>query len=452
MLNITSNTIKGLIDEKKYSSMVKSFNPKKSMTALRLLIVLFILLILVLMLPWTQNIRAMGSVTALNPEQRPQTIQTVIGGRIEKWFVKEGDFVKKGDTILYISEVKDEYFDPSLLERTDEQIKAKELSVNAYMEKVKSMDNQISALSQGLVLKKEQAINRLLQARLKVKSDSIDLEAAKTNYEIALAQLARMKELHEKGLKSLTDLETRKLKTQETQAKLISQENNLLSARNQLINAQIELSSIQADYRDKISKSESEKYAAMSGMFDAEATVTKMQNQYSNYLVRSGLYFITAPQDGYITKAIRTGIGETIKEGTEIISIMPSVYDLAVEVYVRPIDLPLVSKGSNVRVQFDGWPAIVFSGWPNVSYGTYGGKVVAIDNFISSNGKFRVLVKPDIKDHPWPKEIRVGAGVNTMMLLKDVQLWYELWRQINGFPPEYYKPVVTTSSFGPANK
>lgn len=177
----------------------------------------------------------------------------------------------------------------------------------------------------------------------------------------------------------------------------------------------------------------------MSNMYDAEAVVTKLQNQYMNYMVRTGMYFITAPQDGYITKAIKTGIGETIKEGSEIVSIMPANIDLAVEIYVAPIDVPLLAKGSNVRVQFDGWPAIVFSGWPSISYGTYGGKVIAIDNFISENGKYRILVVPDKNDHPWPKELRVGGGVNSMMLLKDVPVWYEIWRNINGFPPEYYK-------------
>jgi hypothetical protein len=125
---------------------------------------------------------------------------------------------------------------------------------------------------------------------------------------------------------------------------------------------------------------------------------------------------------------------------------MPANIDVAVEVFVKPIDIPLLGKGSKVRVQFDGWPAIVFSGWPNVSYGTYGGKVVAIDNFISENGKYRVLVVPDTNDHAWPKEIRVGAGVSSMMLLKDVPIWYELWRKINGFPPEYYKQLSTKPS------
>jgi len=151
------------------------------------------------------------------------------------------------------------------------------------------------------------------------------------------------------------------------------------------------------------------------------------------------MYFILAPQDGYITKAIQSGIGELIKEGSEIISIMPSDYELAVEMYVNPMDIPLLEKGQHVQIQFDGWPSVIFSGWPGISYGTYGGEVVAIDNFISENGKYRVLVSHDKNYQVWPKEIRLGAGANTLTLLKEVPVWYELWRQINGFPPDYYK-------------
>lgn len=396
--------------------------------------------------PWTQNIRARGNVTTLKPDQRPQTIHSVIAGRIEKWFVQEGDFVEKGDTILFISEVKDDYFDPNLLGRTQEQLKAKELSVDSYMEKVRALDKQIDALVQTAELKLKQTKNKYRQAELKVVADSMDYQAYKVNFDIAQTQFERFKELQEKGLKSLTDLENKRNSMQKAQAEMIAGENKLLTSRNELINAEVELLAVQAKYRDEIAKAESDKYTAMSSMYDAEATVTKLQNQYMNYSVRSGLYYITAPQDGYVTKAIQSGIGETIKEGASIVSIMPSKYDLAVAMYIKPIDLPLLDKGSPVRIQFDGWPAIVFSGWPNTSYGTYGGKVFAIDNFISNNGMYRVLVAPDEEDHPWPDALRVGAGASNMLLLKDVPIWYELWRQINGFPPDYYKPETTPPS------
>lgn len=145
-----------------------------------------------------------------------------------------------------------------------------------------------------------------------------------------------------------------------------------------------------------------------------------------------------APQSGYITKAIQVGIGETIKEGAEIISIMPQNYSLAVEIYVDPIDLPLVKLDSKIRFIFDGWPAIVFSGWPELSNGTFGGTVMAVDNFTSANNKYRVLVVPDPDEEPWPEALRIGAGADGIALLNDVPVWYEIWRQMNGFPPDYY--------------
>jgi hypothetical protein len=125
---------------------------------------------------------------------------------------------------------------------------------------------------------------------------------------------------------------------------------------------------------------------------------------------------------------------------------MPTNYDLAVEMYVRPMDLPLLQVGQHVRIQFDGWPAIVFSGWPNTSYGTYGGTVFAIDQFANENGEFRVLVSPDPKENKWPEALRVGGGAYAMLLLNDVPIWYELWRNVNGFPPDYYKAPVKKST------
>ena len=438
MLNISKTRVKGYINSNDYESL-RSFDLKKRKRKRYLFGSIMLIILIVLMLPWTQNIISRGYVTSLYPEQRPQAIVSLISGRIDQWYVREGQFVEKGDTIVNISEIKDEYFDPQLLTRTEEQIFAKESAVQSYMEKVKALDAQIDALNQNLKLKLEQARNKLKQAKLQVTADSIDLSAAKINYDIAIAQLERMEKLYEQGLKSKTELETRRSKLQETQAKLISMESKLLSSKNDVINAEVEINSIRADFRDKLAKAESEKFATLSNMYDAEATVSKMQNQLSNYSIRRGFYYITAPQNGYITQAVRTGIGETIKEGEQIVTIMPSSYQLAVEMYVQPLDLPLVEKGQNIRIQFDGWPAIVFSGWPGVSTGTFGGEVVAIDNFANSEGKYRVLVAPDPEEEDWPDGLRVGAGAKTFALLKDVPIWYELWRQINGFPPDYYK-------------
>ncbi|WP_264512463.1 HlyD family secretion protein [Flavobacterium sp. N1719] len=396
--------------------------------------------LVILFLPWTQNISGSGAVTTLKPDQRPQTVHNAIAGRIEKWYVKEGDYVKKGDTILFISEIKEDYFDPNLVDNTKNQVEAKKMAVESYSGKVSTLGTQISAIEAERNLKLQQAKNKIRQSILKVQSDSMDLEAVKTQLKIANTQFNRSLTLNKEGLKPLTDVEEKRLKLQEVEAKIITQENKFISSKNELINAQVEVNRIGAEYAEKASKARSDRFTAMSSQYDTEAQVNKLQNQYTNYKIRNGLYYITAPQNGYVNRALKSGLGETIKEGTEIVSIMPSKYDIAVETYVSPTDLPLIHKGEKVRIWFDGWPTIVFSGWPNMSYGTFGGKIVAVENFISPNGKFRVLIAPDNEDHPWPKQISMGSGAQTLALLDNVPVWYEIWRTLNGFPPNYYQP------------
>lgn len=440
MLNISNNHLEKRIDLLKYKAYNKA-QRKKHYKFFNILIGVFFLIVLIcLFLPWTQNVSGKGYITTLSLDQRPQTIQSPIPGKIEKWYVNEGSLVKKGDTILFISEIKSEYMDPLLVQRTNSQRDAKSNSVNSYKGKTGVLQNQISSLQRERELKLSQAKNKLKQANLKVLSDSINFEATKGNLVIAETQYNRTLTLQSEGLKSVVDVEVKRTKLQQMQAKVIEQENKLLASRNQILNAQLEISRTATEFANKIAKSRSDLFSAESNQFEAEAQVLKLENQSANYSLRNQMYYITAPQDGYINKAVRTGIGETFKEGEKLVNIMPSNYDLAVETYVSPIDLPLIHVDEKVRVQFDGWPAIFFSGWPNASFGTYGGRVVAVETFISKNGKFRVLIAPDINAEIWPEKLRPGSGAKTIALLENVPLWYEIWRQLNGFPPNYYTP------------
>jgi multidrug resistance efflux pump len=422
-----------------FSATEKIISVKFTRIVVRLLMGMSLFFFIMLFVPWTQNIQSLGKVTTLYPSQRPQNIQSTIAGRIDKWYVREGVYVHKGDTIAFLTEIKNEYFDPELIDRTKEQINAKASGVQSYEEKVKAIDQQIKALQQSRVLKLEQAINKIEQTRLKMVGDSMNFAAAKVNFEVAEAQFKRQQTLYDQGLKSLTDLESRKLKLQEGQAKLISAESKYLSTQNEFINARLEYNNIENEFGDKLAKSASEKYAALSDQFDAEEKLAVLENKLSNVLIRANFYYITAPQDGRIASILIKGLGETVKEQQDIAIIVPDEQKLAVELYIEPIDLPLISQGTEVRVQFDGWPAIYFSGWPGVSYGTFGAEVVAIDNVISANNRYRILVAESPAFEAWPVQLRVGAGARGIALLNRVPIWYELWRQLNGFPPDFYR-------------
>jgi multidrug efflux pump subunit AcrA (membrane-fusion protein) len=397
-------------------------------------------LCVLLFLPWTQNIRARGSVTTLRQEQRPQEIPTVIPGRVVKWFVKEGDRVGVGDTILQLAEVKDDYFDPQLLQRTQEQLDAKAASVESYRGKADAAGSQLEALRLALDLKLKDIDNKIGQQLLKIRSDSMELLAANNDLSIKTEQFRRQRVLFDSGLVSLTLLEQRNQAFQESSAKRVSADIKFRNARQEYVRLQIERNGELQGYLEKISKTEGDRFQSLSQVQTGSADVAKLRNQFANYTIRSGLYTITAPQTGQVVKARKAGIGEILKEGDVISEIVPTDIQYAIEMYVRPVDLPLLSIGQKVRLLFDGFPAIVFSGWPQASYGTFGGEVSAIESNVSTNGKFRILIKEDRTDKPWPPQLMMGTGAQGIALLKDVPIWYELWRNINGFPPDYYKP------------
>jgi len=438
MLNISPNSVKQRINEKDYQSFQETDLPASNRMFKYWLISSFIILFLSLFLPWTQNIQTKGKLTTLNPGQRPQSIEATIAGRIDKWFVREGQFVKKGDTIAHLSEIKVDYFDEGLVSRTQMQVAAKSSSIQAYSQKTNALEQQIAAMQKELGFKKEQLENKVQQASFKIKSAEANLKQAAIDFQIAEYQYRRTDTLFQKGIKSLTDLEGKRLKMQETEAKVVAATNKLAEAKNNEQIAQLDFSTIENEYANKIAKAQSEKFSTLSAQFDATGSVNKLENQYQNYLKRADFYYVTAPQDCYINQALKKGIGETVKEGEALVTIMPADFDLAVELFVLPMDLPLVQLGQEVRFIFDGWPAFVFSGWPGLSFGTYHGHITAIENNISKNGKYRVLVRSH-KEKPWPDALRVGSGAQGIALLNNVPIWYELWRQLNGFPPDFYE-------------
>lgn len=438
MLNISSNSH---LPDKHYKQRLQSakalHTPKNIRVLVRVLTGVLLLFLVVMFLPWQQNIRAEGELTALSPKDRPQTIETPIDGRIEEWMVQEGQLVDSGQVLLVISEIKDKFFDPQLLDRTRQQIAAKERSISAKQDKATAKEEQLLALREQLGLKLQQTEQKIQQYQLKVVSDSNDWVAAKVDLRNYKRQYQANQAMYDSGLISLVKLEAARSKLQEGVAKEISYQNKYLSTKNELAIARLELSGVMADARDKIAKTESERSATVAEITDSEGDLIKARNEYANLEVRSGMRIIRAPQRGYVVKALKSGIGETVKANSALMTLMPEKPQLAVALYVKAMDVPLLSLGRHVRLRFDGWPALQFSGWPSVSVGTFGGKIQTIDYVNSKEGKYRILVVPDARnDHDhWPAQLRVGSGVYGWAMLDEVPIWYEIWRNLNGFPP-----------------
>ncbi|SDL65844.1 HlyD family secretion protein [Chryseobacterium taihuense] len=432
----------------KLQSVDKIYLINKESRVKRWFLFIFLGGIIVLFLPWTQNIQVKGNVSTLYQEQRPQQLNSPIPGRIIKWYVKNGDYVKKGDTILQLSEVKEDYLDPLLVKRTEQQVEAKKGVRDYYEAKVGTTNSQIEALNSARDLKLSQLKVKISQLNNKLAGEEAELAAANNELRMSADQYDRQKKMYDEGLVSLTQFQQRSVSYQNALAKKTSAENKIAQTRQEIVNVSIEQNATIQDYNEKLSKTEGERFQSMGQIEGSDGDIAKLENQVANYRARQGLYFVIASQDGQVVQINKAGIGEILKDGESIGVIVPEKVDYAVEIYIKPVDLPLVKEGQRVMCIFDGFPAIVFSGWPNSSYGTFAGKVIAVESNISANGLFKALVIQDKDEKQWPPKIKMGTGVQGIAILNDVPIWYELWRNINGFPPDYYEVNTTDKSAG----
>lgn len=422
----------------KPKSFEKIYHAHRNSRVKRWFYIFMALAIVTLFLPWTQNIKTTGTVTTLYQEQRPQLLNSPIPGRITKWYVKNGDYVKKGDTILQLSEIKEDYMDPMLLSRTEDQVEAKKGVRDFYEAKIGTTDAQLQALNSSRELKLQQLKVKIQQLNNKLAAEEAELKAANNELNLSADQYERQQKMYDEGLVSLTQFQQRSVSYQNALAKKTAAENKLAQTRQEIITVNIEQNATVQDYTEKLSKIQGERFTSMGQIESSTGEIAKLESQMSNYKIRQGLYYVLASQDGQIVQLSKSGIGEILKDGESIGSIVPLNVDYAVEIYIKPVDLPLVKPGQRVMCIFDGFPAIVFSGWPNTSYGVFAGKVIAVESNITTNGMFKALVVEEKGKKAWPPQIKMGAGVQGIAILNDVPIWYELWRNINGFPADYY--------------
>lgn len=305
----------------------------------RILVIMLLLgaatLIAVLIkVPWQQTASGSGRVVAFSPDERIQTLDAPLSGRIYRWFVQEGDSVQKGDPIVEIRDI-----DPGILDR----------------------------------LRREQDA---VQTRL---------EAAKLQAETARLNVERQEKAVAKGLSAPRVFEQARMEW----AKYLSDE---AKAAEDLAKVEVRLS-------------------------------------------RQGAQLVNSPSAGRIQRRMAGEGGVLVSAGTPMATLVPKTDSRAVELRIDGNDIPLVHKGDEVRIQFEGWPAVQVSGWPSVAVGTFPARVEFVDTADSADGGFRVLVTPyNRKDWPAGHYLRQGTRAQGWVLLNDVKLWYELWRRFNGFP------------------
>ncbi len=259
------------------------------------------------------------------------------------------------------------------------------------------------------------------------------MSAARGKLEAATLNFTRKKKLADEGLESQRSYELARAKQIEADAKVSESKAKVAEKRSKVL-------SLKAERESKASSLDAKIQAVRSKLEDTRAKFADAQGSLSKAevkLARQRQQKLHAPRDGVILEISAREESEFVKAGDSLATLIPETDSRAVELWISGLDVPLVWQGRHVRLQFEGWPAVQFSGWPSVAVGTFAGVIDFVDARANDEGKFRVVVLPDPEEQSWPRSeiLRQGARANGWILLDEVPLWYEFWRQLNGFPP-----------------
>ncbi|WP_262965603.1 HlyD family secretion protein [Methylobacter psychrophilus] len=412
------------------SALSVAHTPRLISSLARAAVWLFLLTPLALLLtPWQQNITGTGRVTAFAPLERQQNVDAPVAGRIVQWLTKEGNKVKAGDVLLEIVDV-----DPDLLKRMGQQREAAAAKLVAKEEELSSYRLQIDNLVATRDLQVATAQYRLDVARQRAIAANEAIVSARATLETASIQSERLQRLLVDGLVSKRDVEIAQRDGIVALRNLNSGQAALSGGLAEQRATETEIGRIRADAQARIDSASAAANKTQSELEDSRTSLLKSEVDLS----RQQSQVVKAPRDGSILRLLVNPQSDIVKQGDPLLVLVPDPDVKAVELWVDGNDAVLIMPGRHTRLQFEGWPALQFAGWPEVAVGTFGGTVAFVDATDDGKGKFRVLIIPDKTDQPWPAErfLRQGVRVKGWVLLNRVTMVYELWRQLNAFPPQ----------------
>ncbi|MEO6953242.1 MAG: HlyD family efflux transporter periplasmic adaptor subunit [Polyangia bacterium] len=394
----------------------------------RLLIVTIALFVAALVIaPWTQTTRGTGRVVAYTPVERQQTLQAPVEGRIVRWHVVEGSRVKAGAPIVDLADL-----DPQIVLRLTQERDAVVARLEAAQSRVEAVTARLGSLSGSRSAGLDAAGHRNTMATARARAAEQALRAAEAAEKTAKLNVERLEALERAGLRSRRDLELAQLDEVRTRTDAERALSTSLAARSEQTALTADRSKIGTDGNASLEDARATKASAQSEIASATAELARIEVKLS----RQSTQAVKAPRDGTIMRLLASNDAELLKAGAPLALFVPDTEQRAVELWIDGNDVPLVAAGRQVRLQFEGWPAVQFAGWPSVAVGTFGGVVRLVDSHDDGKGKFRVLVTPS-DGETWPSGVflRQGTRAHGWILLNRVRLGYELWRQFNGFPP-----------------
>jgi multidrug efflux pump subunit AcrA (membrane-fusion protein) len=386
--------------------------------------------------PWRQSVQGTGRVIAYAPLERQQTIEAPIDARLTRFLVSEGQHVEEGELLVELTDN-----DPMLRDRLDAEREVTATRLSSYEDRVR-----VLAERQDAVARSQRSAVTASEARMRVASDRVEaaeqsLAAAEADLDAQVLNLARHRVLVDQGLVSQRELELAALAEARARTARDGARASRDAARGELEAARASLEQARATATAETENATATLRSAETDRDAAQAALLRIDSR----VARQATQEVRAPRAGTVLRILGNAGGEQVRAGDALLALVPDTDLRAVELWVDGNDASLVSPGRVARLQFEGWPAVQFTGWPSVAIGTFAGHVSFVDSTDDGSGNFRVVIQPDPRGEPWPEArfLRQGVRVNGWVLLDEVRLGFELWRQLNGFPPALRNPPTT---------
>ncbi|MFT7630758.1 MAG: multidrug resistance efflux pump [Mariniblastus sp.] len=380
-------------------------------------------------LPWQQTSRGTGQVIAFAPQERQQSVQAPLKGVVIR--IKEGLFegaqVKKGDFLLQIQP-----FAPEMILQLEQQVRELQAKENASNAKAEAYGLNVAGYTDAREFAVSAAKEMVSAAEAKLESQGKKVDGFRAKKLQARLNYDRQEGLFQKGIKAAKEIEKFKKELDVSEAEFESGLQDVLGLKNELKAKQEELEEKRSLASTKIESARAMQQDALSSASSIRKDIVDLEMKQKE--IDRGT--VKAPRDGTVFRLNVNELGATIKEGDNLLTLIPETSQKAVELYVNGNDMPLLKLGQEVRLQFEGWPAVQFAGWPSVAVGTFSGSVATVDATDNGKGEFRILITPNENQQEWPSDryLRQGVRANGWVMLRRVSLGYEIWRQLNGFP------------------
>lgn len=402
----------------------------------RVAVIIIGIMLGMLFLPWQQTVKGEGELIAQNPSERGYMISATVDGFVNTIYVRENQYVKKGDKLFRMVDLDQNYSD---------RIGTMGQSITNQLlytkEEFITLNKNRSNLTEQMQTGSELYSKKYQQAKDELENIKLKKIALEQNLNVELLNYDRIKELYKESIESKRSLERAENSYVKAKTELQKNEVEYNVQKRQLEIIEKEKQQFLLDASNRIRTVENSMNSAQVRLNGLKRDDARQESDMARYDTSD----VRAQKDGHVLRVLVNDKNLYIPKGEPVIQFAPNVTKRTLVFKVSDFHMPLIKKGLNARIMFYGWPAFQISGWPEIKHGTFSGIVDRVDPIAFEKGFYYAYIIEDPKE-PWPsdKVLRVGTRSSVWVRLAVVPIWSELWRIMNAAPPKmvYVDPTL----------